>query len=143
MDFFGLQDQANRSTRKLIVFFILAISAISVSIYVAIVLLFVPPRSFEGNMGLYFAKLLTSVNLSRQTEIGMLEGVLNRDWWQPALFFAIAGITTAIVAGGSAFKISQLRQGGRSLASMLGGRPVPSYTTDPEQREAAVWGPAF
>ena len=134
MNFFGLQDQANRSTRKLIFLFTLAVAGTIVSIYVAIVLLLLPPKSFEGDIGFHFIRLFTRIDLTPQPDRGIAEWLLDRDWWNPVLFFAVAGITTAIVAGGAAFKISQIRRGGGSLASMLGGRPVPSFTSDPDER---------
>jgi Zn-dependent protease with chaperone function len=134
MDFFGLQDKANRSTRKLIFLFVMALSAIIISLYISIVLLFIPPRSFEGGLGLHAVRLLTNIRLSRRPGVGLVEWLVDRDWWHTGLFLGVAGTTAALVACGSAFKISQLRQGGRSFASMLGGRPILSLTEDPDER---------
>jgi Zn-dependent protease with chaperone function len=134
MDFFALQDQATRNTRKLIFLFAMAISAIVVSLYIFIVLLFIPPRSFDGGIGLHAVRLLTNLNWSRQSGVGLVEWLADRDWWHPGLFLSVTGVTAALLACGSAFKFSQLRQGGRTFASVLGGRPILSLTKDPDER---------
>lgn len=135
MNFFGLQDQANRSTRKLIVFFILAVTATIISIYIAIVLLLMPPKGFDGNLGFHFLRLFADTGWSQQADSGIAAWLLDRDWWNPGLFFFVTGATTALVLGGGAYKIGQLRQGGKALASMLGGRPILSSTSDPDERK--------
>lgn len=134
MNFFGLQDQANRSTRKLIFLFILAVTATIISIYFAFVLLFMPPRGFDGNLGFHFLRLLSDPGWSQQADSGLAAWIMDRDWWNPALFFIVTGAIAALVIGGGAYKISQLRQGGKALASMLGGRPIASSTSDPDER---------
>ena len=80
MNFFGLQDQANRSTRKLIFLFTLAVAGTIVSIYVAIVLLLLPPKSFEGDIGFHFIRLFTRIDLTPQPDRGIAEWLLDRDW---------------------------------------------------------------
>jgi Zn-dependent protease with chaperone function/uncharacterized tellurite resistance protein B-like protein len=134
MNFFGLQDQANRSTRKLVFLFILAVAATIISIYLAFVLLFMPPKGFDGNLGFHFLRLFSDTPWSQEAESGLTAWVLDRDWWNPALLFVVTGAITALVIGGGAYKISQLRQGGKVLASMLGGRPILSSTSDPDER---------
>lgn len=57
------------------------------------------------------------------------------DLWEPGWFISIAGVTCLLVFGGSAYKSSQLRQGGRVVAKDLGGRLVLPHTRDPEERQ--------
>ncbi len=134
MNFFGLQDQANRSTRKLIFLFILAVAATIISIYISIVLLLMPPRGFDGNLGFHFLRLFADTGWPQQANSGLAAWILDRDWWNPGLFFIVTGAITALIVCGGAYKISQLRKGGKTLASMLGGRPIPSSTSDPDER---------
>jgi Zn-dependent protease with chaperone function len=54
--------------------------------------------------------------------------------WQPSLFLGVAAGTLAVVGMGSLFKMAELSQGGRSVASMLGGRLVNPASTDPVER---------
>ncbi|MEJ2244574.1 MAG: M48 family metallopeptidase [Acidobacteriota bacterium] len=134
MDFFGYQDQANRSTRKLMVLFVLAIVTIIVSIYIVTVLLFVPPEGLEENAGLYILKLISRNNFSLPSGVGIGDWLMDRQWWYPRWFFSLAVILSVLIVCGSAFKISQLRRGGRTVASMLGGRLILPETTDPDER---------
>ncbi|MED5417633.1 MAG: hypothetical protein VYA27_02970, partial [Verrucomicrobiota bacterium] len=57
------------------------------------------------------------------------------DLWEPGWFISIAGVTCLLVFGGSAYKSSQLRQGGRVVAKDLGGRLVLPHTRDLEERQ--------
>ena len=57
------------------------------------------------------------------------------DLWEPGWFISIAGMTCLLVFGGSAYKSSQLRQGGRVVAKDLGGRLVLPHTRDLEERQ--------
>jgi Zn-dependent protease with chaperone function len=135
MDFFGYQDQANRSTRKLIVLFVLAIVTMIISIYIATVLLFIPPEGGLGeNTGLYILKLISRNNFSLPSGVSIWDWVINRQWWYPRWFFSLAVILSVLIVCGSAFKNSQLRRGGRTVASMLGGQLILPGTTDPDER---------
>ncbi|MGH7991635.1 MAG: M48 family metallopeptidase, partial [Limisphaerales bacterium] len=55
--------------------------------------------------------------------------------WNPKVLLGAALITLAIVSIGSAFKISQLAEGGSAVAETLGGELVQSNTTDPNERK--------
>ena len=57
------------------------------------------------------------------------------DLWEPGWFISIAGMTCLLIFGGSAYKSSQLRQGGRVVAKDLGGRLVLPHTRDLEERQ--------
>ena len=106
MDFFESQDAARRKTGRLVFLFVLAVVSIIVSVYLVV----------SG------ALLYTT-----ETEEARL--------WDPGLFLAVATATVAVVAGGSLYKIAQLRGGGRVVAEALGGLLIPRDTTDPLQRQ--------
>ncbi len=55
--------------------------------------------------------------------------------WQPDLFVQVGLATLAVVAGGSLYKIWQLRGGGAVVAEHLGGQLIPTDTRDPEARK--------
>lgn len=57
------------------------------------------------------------------------------DLWDPGRFILIATTTCLLVFGGSIYKSSQLRQGGRVVAKDLGGRLVLPHTRDLEERQ--------
>ena len=67
--------------------------------------------------------------------IGMTLAGDRLDLWEPGWFISIAGVTCLLIFGGSAYKSSQLRQGGRVVAKDLGGRLVLPHTRDPEERQ--------
>lgn len=104
MDFFESQDRARKSTRRLILFFGLAVAAIILAIY------FIVLAVFDWGEGL------------------VLEGP--GDLWVPELFALVAAGTLLLIGGGSLFKILALRRGGPAVAEMLGGRPVSPNTAD-------------
>ena len=56
------------------------------------------------------------------------------DWFRPEVFLITGLATFAVVGGGMLVKTMQLAKGGSSVASMLGGKPVPIDTTDPKER---------
>jgi len=58
-----------------------------------------------------------------------------RPWWDPSMFGIVAGCVSVVVAIGSVMKIAELSQGGRVVASMLGGTAISSSPSNPaEQR---------
>jgi len=54
--------------------------------------------------------------------------------FDPGTLVMVALFTGLMIGGGSAFRISSLRQGGGQVARMLGGREVPADTTDLAER---------
>src|SRR5215212_6353001 len=101
MDFFGHQDAARRSTRRLVLLFALAVLATVLAIYLAVVV------AFHGEMQ----------NTARE------QGRLF--WpWNAVLLGWVSGLTGAVIAGGSLYKTAQLAKGGGvAVASLLGGKP--------------------
>ncbi|MBM3822798.1 MAG: M48 family metallopeptidase [Verrucomicrobia bacterium] len=109
MDFFARQESARGRTRRLVVYFGLAVVLTILAIYAALALIFLDHTGVET---------------------GFDPSAL----WDPRLFIAVAAGTLAIVAGGSLSKMAELRRGGGAVAEMLGGRLVRSDTHDPAER---------
>ena len=55
--------------------------------------------------------------------------------WEPGLFGLVSGVTLLLILGGPAYKLAQLRHGGRAVAESLGGRPVLPDTGDFRERQ--------
>ena len=113
MDFFERQDKARKNTKLLVFYFIIAVALIIAAIYFASLLV------FAG----------VSANAQRHGAPPQIA------LWNPRLFMYAALGTLAVVACGSAFKISQLASGGGGVAQSLGGRLLASNTTDPDERK--------
>ncbi len=112
MDFFGHQDLARRNTKRLVGLFALAVIATIVAIYVVTVLVFRDElRSGAEAAGRAF-------------------------WpWNAALLGWVAGLTSAVIAGGSLYKTAALaRGGGAAVATLLGGKPLEPNTASPAER---------
>ena len=109
MDFFERQDQARRTTRRLIAYFMLAVILIILSIYIAGITIFF------------------GFNVNTDPELPF-------KWWNPDLFLWITGATVCVVVIGSLYKIFALSQGGEVVARWLGGRLIDSSTSDPQER---------
>jgi Zn-dependent protease with chaperone function len=111
-DFFEKQDAARRNTSRLVILFGLAVLAILGMLYA-------------------LAVLLTS---AQSPDAYSRDAQLTIQWWQPELLVLVALATLVVVAGGSLYKISQLRGGGSVVAEALGGKLVPPNTQDPHER---------
>lgn len=114
MDFFEHQEAARRRTGLLVVYFLLAVVAIIASIYlaVAVILLGIGASDSGGGPGAVTAPTL----------------------WDPGLFGLVAIGTSALVGGGSLFKIASLAGGGHTVAELLGGKLIHPDTRDPDER---------
>jgi len=108
MDFFAHQDAARRNTKRLVVYFALAVVAIVGAVYTAVRL------------------ILFGVLLKQGQDVPA--------FWDPQVFTVTAGITLAVILVGSVYKIVALRQGGDAVAWMLGGRLLDPATTDLAER---------
>jgi Zn-dependent protease with chaperone function/uncharacterized tellurite resistance protein B-like protein len=115
MDFFARQDQARRKTKWLVVYFALAVISLIVMVYVVAL----------------FATL--GSNSRRYHRYGDEEVQFSP--WNPVLFAEVALGTIAVILIGSAYKTVALSEGGSAVAESLGGRPVLSNTTDPDERK--------
>ncbi len=114
MDFFDRQARAHRNTKLLVVYFVGGVALLILAVYAAALALF---GGLELGQHRVYAEAPT-VKL-----------------WDPTLFMGVAVGTLAVIAIGSGFKTLELAQGGRAVASSLGGRPVSPATTDPDERK--------
>lgn len=108
MDFFGQQDRARRQTRRLLVYFVMAVVLTVALLYVAAALIFLGPEEIMGG-----------------------------DWrraWDAELFLWVTVGTLGVVFLGMAQKMWELSRGGSAVAVALGGRPVDPQSRDPMER---------
>lgn len=111
MDFFAQQDAARRTTRRLVLYFAIAVTLIVGAVYLAVRLILFgisvqTGRAGEGAMPLF--------------DLG--------------LFTLTAGVTLMVILGGSLYKTIVLREGGDAVAWMLGGRLIEPDSTNPDER---------
>jgi len=109
MDFFAAQDHARRTSRLLVLWFLLAVAGIIATVYLALAIA----------LGLGAAE--------HQAQPVSL--------WNPELFVLTAAGVGGIILLASAYKVIALsRNGGPAIAEELGGRLVARSTTDPLER---------
>lgn len=111
MNFFEAQDQARKSTVRLVVLFILAI--ISLIVLAELLLVFV---LYINTVDTHQGLLAYAASLDPGFHVSIVIGVL------------------LVVAAGSLYKIYQMSAGGHMVADMLSARLVPQNTDDPAQR---------
>jgi Zn-dependent protease with chaperone function len=105
MNFFERQEEARRSTRRLVGLFVLAVVLIVISVYLAVALIV----TWAGEN-------------------------LPLDVWNTTVFGCVAAVTLTVILVGSLYKMAALRGGGQSVGRLLGGRPVPPNTRDLKER---------
>lgn len=113
MDFFAHQDDARRKTSALVAYYFLAVFLIMISVYLVFAAVFIGAN--------------TATSQDRAIDFSKL--------WNPELFMYVIGGTLLVVILGSLFKISQLGQGGKSIAEMLGGRLISSNAKNNNERK--------
>ncbi|MCU0862953.1 MAG: M48 family metallopeptidase [Planctomycetes bacterium] len=104
MDFFGHQDRARATSKRLIVLFVLAVFGIIVALYV-----------------------ITRATLLVTDHRGS-------DLFDPPLFAIVALVTLGIIGAAMLVKTMQLRSGGGAVAQQLGGTPIGPDPRDPQER---------
>jgi len=114
MDFFAQQDKAHRKTKLLVFYFVMAVVAIVIAAYFVALLLFgaVQAQHYQGR--------------------GAPPAFV---WWNPRLLLDVAIGVLGVVLIGSLYKRNELAGGGPAVAALMGGRLVPSNTTDPNERK--------
>ncbi len=107
MDFYAHQDRARARSRRIVVLYALSVLAVcgAVSAVAAVVVGFASGKE-GGPTG---------------EEVALVA-------------LATAAITGLIIAGGSLYRIAELRGGGKTVAHALGGRLIDPSTTDPDER---------
>lgn len=113
MDFFASQELARKNTRKLIVMFLIAIAVLVVAVYILVTIAFFGLRTYSGEE-LGAASLASNFRLD--------------------LFTGISAGVCSLIGAGSAYKIASLRGGGENVASLLGGRKLPTNSSVLEER---------
>ena len=130
MDFFHQQDQARRKTSWFVGYFVVATVLIVLAVHVAVSLIF-----FAGTQGRH---------RHQQTYLLENDGTVSQSSRRSGPMGALGNLeifgwasigTLALIIGGSLWRFTQLAGGGASVASMLGGRPINSSTTDPDERK--------
>lgn len=114
MDFFEHQDEARKNSRKLILFFVLAVTGVVISVYVLV--------------GLAVFGFNTQIAES-DNRVDVLPWIT--DW---RIMLMVGGGTLLFVGGASAYRVASLRGGGHVVAASLGGRPLQQNTTDRDER---------
>ena len=104
MNFFERQEEARRSTRKLVGLFALAVFLIVLAVYLAIAL----AVTWTENLDL--------------------------EVWNLTVFGWVAAVTLTVIVVGSLYKIATLRGGGQAVGRLLGGRPLQPNTRDLKER---------
>src|SRR5271170_7933048 len=100
MDFFERQDKARKKTKWLVVYFILAVVAMIIAIYIASLLIFSGVQSKYHHYNYNDEQPQFTV-------------------WNPQIFLGVALGTLAIVAIGSIYKTSSLAAGGSAVSEMM------------------------
>ncbi|MGD0743642.1 MAG: M48 family metallopeptidase, partial [Verrucomicrobiota bacterium] len=113
MDFFAQQDKTRRKTKLLVFYFAVAVAALIVAVYLAVLIIFAGAQSQIHRYG-------------EQPQFAL---------WNPQLFLGVAGGVLAVVLIGSSYKTMALSAGGSVVSEMMGGRLVKPNTTDPDERK--------
>src|ERR1700722_10218684 len=114
MDFFERQDKARKKTKWLLIYFILAVTAMIVAIYIAAILIFSGVQAHQHRYS------------DEQPQF---------DLWNAQLFLGVALGTIAIILTGSSYKTMSLAAGGSAVSENMGARLVSSNSPDPDERK--------
>jgi Zn-dependent protease with chaperone function len=90
-------------------------------------------RKSTGRLVLLFAIAVTLIVAS--IYFAVMIAFHQDGWWRADVFFCVTGGTLLIILAGSAYKVSQLSSGGKTVAEMLGGRLITPGTADPVERK--------
>jgi Zn-dependent protease with chaperone function len=119
MDFFERQETARRHTKLLEVYFAFAVAGIVLAVYLVAVV----------GMSYYHLRMAGRGHYYYHGPASEFA------WWDPRLFIGVTIGTLGFIFCASAYKTMQLAGGGSVVAESLGGRPIDSNTTDPDERK--------
>jgi Zn-dependent protease with chaperone function len=126
MDFFGQQERARASTKRLVVLFVLAVVLTNLAIYLALTGVF------------QITYVLTSYGTRSAANQGWFVRLAHHfaadGIWNWELLGWVTLFVTTVVGLVSCYKLRQLSGGGAVVARLLGGRRVSLNTTDAEER---------
>ncbi len=108
MDFYSQQNKARRYTFILLLYFIVAVILIVAMVNVAIYAFFM------------------FIEFHPHTPA---------DWFSQKLVYYLSGITILVIAGGSFLRWQKLKDGGHSVAEMVGAEPLALNSTDARERQ--------
>lgn len=127
MDFFTEQDQARRSSKRLIVLFLLAvILLIALTNVLVAITLWIVDEQIAGN---YLAYQQAINTLHYQPSQGLGEFFS----WRRLVMISLA--VCSVVGLAIVFKASQLAGGGKRLAEQLGGKRIQPNTTHSDEKQ--------
>ena len=112
MDFFDRQEAARKSSKRLVVYFVIGVLGVA------------------GLVGIVGSMVVGSL-AEREYTIGSAP---EYPWWNPGAFFTMAGITLALILLGSLFKTISLGAGGSAVARSLGGHRINPDSADVHER---------
>ena len=113
MNFFEHQDRARKTTRRLVVFFILSVVLIIVTLALVITTLI---DLSENDMSSYMGGSRGYFDYLFERHLGTIG--------------LIAGVTLLVIGGATLVRLVRLAQGGRVVAEMMGARQVSANTQD-------------
>ncbi len=124
MNFFDAQDQARRSTRRLVLVYITATILIVAGVTATILIV----AGVTGIVG--FGVYSGAQYAGQMGSVTPGQFISNN----PGLFASIALVATLLILGSSLFKTSRLSAGGGRVAVDMGGTQVPTDVQDPLRR---------
>lgn len=127
MDFFELQHAARRSTRWLLLLYLLAVAGIVLAVCAGVGLAY----SMYALYGL--APLAQEVRFDAEHISASFLGIVLHGV-PPRIYLWSAGITLATIGGATAFRVSQLARGGTAITELLDARPIAGGSSDPLER---------
>ncbi len=127
MDFFELQHEARRSTRWLLLLYLLAVAGIVLAVCAGVGVTY----AMYALYGL--APLAHEVRFDAEHVAASLLGIMLHGV-PPKVYLWSAGVTLATIGGATAFKVSQLARGGTAIAELLDARRIEGGSSDPLER---------
>lgn len=129
MNFFDRQEQARKNTRSILGLFVVAIAAIIVALYGAVVpLVYI---LWQGTIPI--RSMLDGTGTNEATFDGAIFWTF-WVWWTPKTVIIVSLLTLAVVGSGSLYKWWTVHRGGQAVAESLGGQLVLPNTKDPDER---------
>lgn len=136
MDFFEHQERARRTTRWLILLYLLAVAGIVLVVNAGVGLAWVMAVWPLDNVpaGTVSAAARAIDRGAPGSALALLGGGYLLQVVPQKVYWASTGITLLVILGASLYKVGQLAEGGESVAGMLGAARVAGRSQDPLER---------